>query len=61
MLVMSYFRVLGEVGEGVWVSAPRKKCEKCAGDCDYLWLSAVYTPLLGPVVPYQVALCDVFL
>lgn len=47
----------------VWVSAPLKKCEKCAGDSYYLWLSAVYTPLLGPMVPYEVALsvCDVFL
>ncbi len=48
---MSYFGEFWEVGGGVWVSAPLKKCEKCAGDCDYLWLSAAYALIRshGPV------------
>lgn len=55
MLVMSYFGGWG-CWQVVWVSAPLQKCEKCAGDGDNLWLSAVYTPLLGPMFPYYVNL-----
>lgn len=42
---MSYFRGVVEAGEGVWVTAALEKCEKCAGDCDYSWLSAAHAPL----------------
>ena len=42
----------GEAGGSFGCLLQLKKCEKCAGDCDYLWLSAVHTPLLGPMVPY---------
>lgn len=58
MLVMSYFGGWG-CWRVVWVSAR----EKCAADGDNVCLSAVYTSLLGPMLPYEVTLsvCDLVL